>query len=231
MTYEEDGRLMSESEQAFRDSVRKKMKIGGILFIALLLVPVYIFFGQNTMPFDFMVATSVILGFIGFLGIMTLLIYGQGSSLLYRCVKTIKKLAPPDPVFVEKFAVMNKDPVYVLAQWGIYAIRFIGFHHAETTFEHKTKIPGLITRWEYNYKIGAFKVARREGKFTIPVDEASYITGDGILYSLLLSRPGFSALPRDLSKEQLEMIIAHLTEDLGKDDTSLSDFADFGDEF
>ena len=231
MTYEEDGKLMSESEQAFRESVRKKMGIGGILCIALLLVPVYIFFGQNTLPFDFMAATSIILVFIGFLGIMTVAFYGQGSSVLYRSVKIIQKLAPPDPVFVGKFAFMNKDPIYVLAQWGLNLIRFIGFYHAETSFEHKTKIPGLITRWEYSHKIGAFKVARREGKFTIPVDEATYITGDGILYSLLLFRPGFSALPRDLSKEQLDKIIEHLTEDLGKNDTGLSDFADFGDEF
>ena len=164
MTYEDDMSLRSESEQMFRDSVRKKIIIGVILFIALPLIPIYIFLGQNILSFELILPTSIMLLFIGLFGIIVLAYYWQGSSLLYRSAKIMQKLAPPNVIFEGKCAVMNKDPVYLLAQWGVNAVRFIGFHHAETSFEHKTKIPGLIWRWEYNQKIGAIDFARKEGK-------------------------------------------------------------------
>ncbi len=214
----------SESEQALRIKVRKRMYIGAVMCIALPLLPVVIFLVQYMIPSKLMLILFISFAIVGFAGLTILVYYSQGSSMLFRSIKILRKLAPPNPVIEGKYAVVNKDPVYVLGQWGSNVIFFVAFHQHERSFEQKIKIPQVIWKWEYSLRIGAYKVARHEDEFTIPVGDGTYRTGRGILYSLLLFRQSVVAIPRDFTAEELNRIIEHLIKDVGNNGSSVTDF-------
>lgn len=214
MEYEDEGDTISESEQDLRSKVRKRMIIGGVMVIALPLSFVMLIYGSNFIPADVAIISMMLLIIIGFTGFIILIYYVQGRSTLYRSLKMLHRIGPPNPLIVGKYAVLNKDPVYIVVPWGANLIYFIAFHHPERSFDHKTKVPGLIWKWEYKHRIGGQKLARREGEFTVPIDVDTYLTGEGILYSLLLYNLGVVQYPIDFTAEDLNQIIESLISEM-----------------
>lgn len=134
--------------------------------------------------------------------------------MLFRSMDILRQIAPPEPFIEGKSAVLNKDPVYGIAQWGSNALFFVSFLQSERTFDRKVTVPKVIWKWEYSYPIGNIKVARREDNFTIPVDKGTYYTGRGILYALLLEERRVVTLPKKFTDEQLNQIVAHLAREV-----------------
>lgn len=190
------------------------MVIGAVLFTALPLLPVIIYLVQYSLPSSFILAMFISIGFIGMLGLIIMGYYGLGSSMLFRSMDILRKIAPPEPFIEGKFAVLNKDPVYCVAQWGSNALFFVAFYQSERTFDQKMKVPRVIWKWEYSHSIGEIKVARREGNFTIPVDTGTYYTGRGILYSLLLEQSVIITIRKKFTDEQLNQIVDNLAREV-----------------
>ena len=190
------------------------MVIGAVMLTALPLLPVTLFLVQYSLPLSFIPLLFGLFGFIGILGMIILGYYGMGSSMLFRSMAILRQIAPPEPFIEGKFAVLNKDPVYGIAQWGSNALFFVAFCQSESTFDQKVKVPKVIWKWEYSHPIGEIKVARREDNFTIPVDKGTYYTGRGILYALLLEQTKVITYQKKFTDEQLNQIVAHLAREV-----------------
>ncbi len=212
-----------DAEVTLRKKVKKRMIIGGLMCIALPVLPVMIFLVQFIVPSEGIMFLFITLGAIGMIGLMVFIYYAQGSSMLFRSIDILRKLSPPEPIVVGKYAVLDKDPVYVLGQWGSNILFFVAFLEAERSFEEKTKIPGLIWTWEYKHRIGAVKVAKREDNYTIPIGDGTYRSGKGLLYALLLERKVIVSLYRDFTLEELSPVIEELAKEVNSHGSS-SDF-------
>ena len=217
----------SESEQALRKSVKRKMVIGAAMCSALPLLPVVIFLVQYSLPSDLIPVLFIPFVFIGLLGFIIFLYYGAGSSMLFRSMDILRQIAPPEPFIERKFAFLNKDPVYAIAQWGSNVLFFVAFYQSERTFDQKVIVPRVIWKWEYNHPIGEIKVSRREGNFTIPVDKGVYYTGRGILYSLLLEQRAIITYQKSFTADQLNQIV----EDLAREVVSFGSSSQLDDDF
>lgn len=204
----------SSSEQALRRLVRRKMFIGAVMLAALPLLPITLFLVQYSLPSTFVPVLFISFGFIGILGMTILGYYGGGSSMLFRSMDILRQITPPELFIEGKFAVLNKDPVYGIAQWGSNALFFVAFHQYERTFDQKVKVPRVIWKWEYSHRIGELKVARRENTFTIPVGRGIYYTGRGILYALLLEQTRVITYPKKFTDEQLNQIVDNLAREV-----------------
>ena len=201
--------------EALRKSIRRRILIGVVMLVMLPLLPVVIYFIQFYVSDFIITLVFIVFGIVGFSGLILVGYYGWGSSSVIKNYEMFVKMGHPAPKIVDKTAILNRDPVYLVGQWGSNTIFFIAFRHSERSFESKLKLPRVVWRWEYDLEIGDLKVARREGRFTIPVDEGLYLSGDGILYSLIAEQgTGRVRFRIDFSAEQLEMIVKYLQEDI-----------------
>ncbi len=201
-------------EQALRRSVRKKMIFGAVLCTALPLLPVVIFLVQDTLPSNIVVFLFIPFPAIFLLGAIVFIYYWNGSSMLFHGRDILCQIAPPEPFFEGKSTVLNKNPVYAIAQWGSNTLFFVALYQSERTFDKKVSVPRAIWKWEYTHPVGEIKVARREGTFTIPVDKGIYHTGKGVLYSLHLEQIGIVRLLKRFTAEQLNQIVDSLAREV-----------------
>jgi hypothetical protein len=193
--------LESETKRTVRESIRGKMIIGAAMLFLLLLTPLTLYILQYSLPPSIILALLILMFSIGFVGMIIFVYYGSGSSMLFRGMDILSQIAPPVPFIEGKLAVLNKDPVYAIIQWGPNALLFVAFFQAERTTDQKAKLPKMIWKWEYTYPIGDLKVARRETTFTIPVERGEYRTGEGILYSLLFAQTVTPRIQRTFTNE------------------------------
>ena len=209
------GNQESDTEQEFRRSIKRKAKIGIAMMLFILLAPITIYFLQYSVPSEMILLILVSFFSIGIIGTILTVYYGSGSSLLFYGIDILRKLAPPEPFIQGKFGVLNKDPVYGIAQWGSNGLFFIAFSHSERTFERKVKVPRLIWKWDYNHSVGDLKVARKKDTFTIPIDRDTFYTGEGVLYALLLEGTGPLRIRKTFTAKQLQQIVDDLAVEIG----------------
>ena len=218
----------SDTEQDFRRSIKRKVMIGAVMVFFLPLAPMMVFFLQYSLSSDMILLLLISFFSIGMIGIILAIYYGSGSSLLFYGIDILRKLAPPEPFIQGKLGVLNKDPVYGVAQWGSNALFFIAFYQSERTFSHKAEFPRLIWKWEYNHPVGELKVARKRDTYTIPIDRDTYYTGEGVLYALLLEGSGPMRIRKTFTADQLQQIVDDLAGEIGRYDPSIqSDIEDF----
>ncbi|MFW9800543.1 MAG: hypothetical protein ACFFD9_08905 [Candidatus Thorarchaeota archaeon] len=206
--------LESSSEEEFRGSIKRGMRIGAIMCVAVPLLFFTIVLTRFRLPGDTMLIVFIALIAIGTLGILIVVYYGTGSSMLFRGMDVLRQISPPEPFIEGKFAVLNKDPVYAIAQWGSNTLFFVAFYQSERTFDQSVAVPRVIWKWEYSHPIGEIKVARREGDFTVPVERGTYFKGRGILYSLLLEETAIVTFRKDYTGEQLNRIVDSLAQEV-----------------
>ena len=209
------GNQESDTEQEFRRSIKRKAKIGIAMMLFILLAPITIYFLQYSVPSEMILLILVSFFSIGIIGTILTVYYGSGSSLLFYGIDILRKLAPPEPFIQGKFGVLNKDPVYGIAQWGSNGLFFIAFFQSERTFERKVKVPRLIWKWDYNHSVGDLKVARKKDTFTIPIDRDTFYTGEGVLYALLLEGTGPLRIRKTFTAKQLQQIVDDLAVEIG----------------
>jgi len=218
----------TDTEQDFRQSIKRKVKIGIVMFFLLPLTPVMIFYLQYSLPSTMILSILILLFSIGLIGMIIAIYYGVGSSLLFYGIDILHKLAPPEPFIQGKIGVLDKGPVYGIAQWGSNVLFFVAFSQSERTFAQKVKIPRLIWAWQYNHPVGELKVARKRNTFTIPIDRETYYTGEGILYALLLEGTGLVRVRKTFTAEQLQQVVDNLAREIERYDSSIqSDIDDF----
>jgi len=192
----------SDSEQVFRKSVKRKVVWSGVLCLISILLLVVLFFLPESTPEVVGFAIVIVIFPITFvLGMLGLVYYAKGSSMFFRGMDILRQITPPEMFIEGKFAILNKDPVYAIVQWWSNTLFFLAFFQSERSFDTKVKIPKVIWKWDYSHQIGEIKVARKEGEFTIPVDQNTFYTGKGIVYSV------FVTLQKKYTTEQLNKII------------------------
>jgi hypothetical protein len=218
----------SDAKEKVRASIRGRMRIGGLMCVTAPLLFFAMFFAHNSLPQIVMRTLFIPLCVIGVLGVLVVVYYGTGSRMLFQGIDVLDQIAPPEPFVEGRLAVLNKDPVYVIIQWGSNALIFVAFLQSERTFDKSVMLPRVIWKWEYNHPIGDIKVARREDSFTIPVDRDTYYTGKGILYSLLLEETVIVTLQKSYSTEELNLIVDALAQEV---DTYGSSSRLFDDDF
>ena len=206
--------LESDAKEEVRRSIRRKMMFSGVLCVFLPFVPVMIFLLQNLLPQAITSTLLILFLAIGFIGFLSFGYYRLGSSMLFRGMDMLSQITPPEPFVEGKLAVLNKDPVYVIIQWGSNALLFVAFLQSERSFDKKAGLPRVIWTWEYTHPVGDIKVARREGSYTIPVDRDTYYKGRGILYSLLLEEKVIVTLHKSYTAEQLNQIVDALAQEV-----------------
>ncbi|MGQ4913021.1 MAG: hypothetical protein ACP6KW_12710, partial [Candidatus Thorarchaeota archaeon] len=207
----------SVSEEEIRRSVKRKIKVGMVLVSSLALMPIVAFLIQYSVPHQTLMLIIILMAIVGMSGAVVLLYFGGGYSLFFRGVDTLHLVTPPEPFFEGKIAVVNRDPVYVVAQWGSNVVFFVAFTQSERLFERKVSLPRVIWKWEYTHQIGEIKVARRVGRYAIPTGRGVYREGEGILYGLLLERTSIVRVFEEFTTEQLIPVIDALAAEVSAD--------------
>ena len=198
----------SECEQAFRKSVKRKIVWSIALCVVSILLFISIIFLPDSVPSVVpTVIVLVIFPILFVLGMLGLVYYGKIGSMFFRGIDILRQITPPEMFIEGKFAILNKDPVYAIVQWGSNTLFFVAFFQPERSFDTKAKVPKVIWIWNYTHPIGDIKVARKEGKFTIPIEQGTFYTGEGILYSLQLGYTNHTA-------EQLNQIVDSLEREI-----------------
>jgi hypothetical protein len=214
----------SDAKEEVRASIRRKLTIGVLMCAALPFLPISVFFLQYSLPESAITVLFFTFCGIGLGGIVIAGYYGMGSSMLFRGIDVLNQIAPPEPFVEGKLAVLNKDPVYIIIQWGSNALLFVAFFESERTFNKKTELPKVIWKWEYSHPIEDIKVARREDRFTIPIDRDTYYTGRGVLYSLLLEETKIVTVRKSYTSEQLNQIVHTLAKEVAAYGSSSQSF-------
>jgi hypothetical protein len=146
-------------------------------------------------------------------GLIYFMYYALGNKLFYHSLDLFKEISPDEIVLTNRYAVAKKGLVHLVATWGSNALFFIVFLHSVPAERLKLKIPRVIWRWEYKVAIGEIKVARRQGQYTVPISEEDFVTGECILYSLLIeSMPPFQKM-QYYSRDQLLQITSKLADE------------------
>ena len=210
----------SIEEQSLRKRARQRTVIGIILIFSPIAILLLIFYIQNFVPQGVVIFLIICFGAFGMAGLVLIFWYGKGASMFFHGVDLLKKIAPPDPIFIGRNVVIDKKPVYGIGAWGSNVLMFIAFYSSERLSHRKVKIPRTIWTWEYKHNIEDVKVARREGTYTIPIGEDEYLTGEGILYALIIEGGVYVTIQRDFSSEQLLKIVADLENEVTSYGTS-----------
>jgi len=200
----------SDAENDLREAARKKARLGFVLMLFMALLPLVVFLIQYSVPLEVVLLMFIIFPAIGFPGAVLVSYFGRGCTTFFQCLDILKQLAPPDPIIIGRSAVVDKAPVYGIVKWGSNVIMFVALHQPERTFDKKMRVPRTIWRWEYKLQIAGIRIARREGTYTIPTGDDEYHTGEGVLYSLIVSAGYKFPILRSFSLEQLNEIVNFL---------------------
>lgn len=202
------------TEEELEQHCKKRVALGAVMVLAMPSLPTIVYVTQYMIPRDLMLL--VITGFtgIGIVGMVFLVYFGRGYSMFRHGIELLKKLAPPEPMIFHRIAVVQKEPAYVVGQFGSDVIMFIAFIERNIVPHEDFDIPQVVWKWDYDLEIAGVKLARREATFSIPVDPMHSHRGEGVLYSLM-TETGFKyTAKKDYSKEQLNEIVNHLVDEV-----------------
>ena len=199
------------TEQELRKVARRKAVIGILLMFSPVALIVVAYFIQGLVPDMLMLSLFFAMFIIIMIGLGLVIYYGKGGDLFFHSLEIIKLLTPSPPLLTRRFAVATRDRVHAVAFWGSNVVMFFNFHQPRPALTLEPKIPRTIWTWEYKVSIDDVKVARREGDFTIPTAEDGFITGEGILYALLVEGRWYSGQTLDFSEEQVLKVVEHLS--------------------
>jgi hypothetical protein len=200
-------------EEELRSRTKRRVRIGLVLLISpiFLLLALVIFHTFFEAGVTLVVFASVIIGVIS--GFVITFYYGAGSKLFFHSLDMIRKISPDEVVLKGRYAVAKIGRIFLVAYWGSNTLFFIAYLHSMPAERQKLDVPSVIWRWEYKIDIEGFKIARRQEHFTVPISQDDFITGEGILYSLLIeSMPPVRVLQYP-SREQILQIVSQLDDE------------------
>ncbi len=203
----------SPKEQEIRNGLRLRLRLGLLLTIFAIAL-----FASLNLIHGLVPEAIELLLFVAFMvmilvGFLVSGYYGLGRILFFHSLDLIRMIAPDEMVVTSRYGVVRRGSVYILAKWGADVLTFIAFLHSEPALTPKIKIPSIIWRWEHTIPIDSLKVTRREGHFTVPTSENSFISGEGILYSLIIDPSRHSRQTSGFSRDQLLRIVDTLSEE------------------
>ena len=202
------------TKEDLKQKSKKRIVLGAIMLLAMPFLPMTVYLTQYIIPRDLMLLVFIGFGGVGIMGMVILMYYGRGYSMFVHNIEMLKKLAPPEPVIFRRIAVIQKEPAYVVGQFGSNVIMFIAFIQKTIVPFEDFDIPQVVWRWDYDLDVAGLKLARREGTFSIPVDPVHNHRGEGVIYSLMTETGFRYSTKMDYTEEQLHEIIDHLVDEV-----------------
>ncbi len=205
--------VLFPGEEELRAKTKRRVRIGFLLLVSPIFLLLFILLFSSFIPEGISLAifSLFIIGVI--FGFVIIAYFGLGSKLFFHSLDIVRKTTPDEILLRGRYAVAKIGNVYLVAYWGSNTLFFIAYLHSMPAERLKLKIPRVIWRWEYKVATEGFKIARRRGHYTVPVSEEDFITGEGILYSLLIeSMPPFRELQYP-SRSQLLEIASQLADE------------------
>ncbi|MFW9887286.1 MAG: hypothetical protein ACFFER_03840 [Candidatus Thorarchaeota archaeon] len=200
-------------EEELRAKTERRVRIGFLL----LATPIFLLLSLFVLPSairewaSLLILGLIVLGVIS--GFVLVAYYGMGSRLFFHSLDLLRKLTPDEVILKGRCAVAKIGRVFLVAYWGSNTLFFIAFLHSIPAERQKLDVPSAIWRWEYKIEIEGFKIARRQEHFTVPISQEDFITGEGILYSLLIeSMPPIRMLQHP-SRQQILEIVSQLDDE------------------
>ncbi|MFW9884756.1 MAG: hypothetical protein ACFFEX_10265 [Candidatus Thorarchaeota archaeon] len=200
------GSVPFPGEEELRAKVKRRVRIGLLLLISPIFLLLFLAFFNNFLP------AGASLGIFGFIvvgvlsGFVITFYYGAGSKLFFHGLDIIRKISPDEVVLKGRYVVVKTGRVFLVAYWGSNTLFFIAYLHSMPAERQKLDVPGVIWRWEYKINMEGLKIARRQERFTVPISQDEFISGEGILYSLLIeSMPPLRVLQYPSRQQILEI--------------------------
>lgn len=200
-------------EEELRAKIKRRVRIGFLLLVFPIFWLLFLLLFSSFIPGEISLAifSPIIIGVIS--GFVIVAYYGLGSKLFFHSLDIIRKTVPEEVLLKGRYAVAKIGTVYLVAYWGSNTLFFITYLHSMFGEKQKLDVPSVVWRWEYKVEIEGFKLARRQGQYTVPVSEEDFISGEGILYSLLIeSMPPLRELQYP-SRQQILQIANQLNDD------------------
>ncbi|MHA2209497.1 MAG: hypothetical protein ACXABV_10035, partial [Candidatus Thorarchaeota archaeon] len=200
-------------EEELRAKTTRRIRIGFLLLVFPIFWLLFLLLFSSFIPGGISLAifSPIIIGVIS--GFVIVAYFGLGRRLFFHSLDIIRKTVPEEVLLRGRYAVAKIGNVYLVAYWGSNTLFFITYQYSMPAERLKLKVPRVIWRWEYKIPMEGFKIARRQGHFTVPVSEEDFISGEGILYSLLIeSMPPFRELQYP-SRQQILQIANQLDDD------------------
>ncbi len=205
--------MLFPGEEELRARTKKRGQIGICTMCSPILLLLVIFLIQSFTPEWVPLAIFLLFVAAVLVGVVVFMYYAMGGRLFFHSLDLIKKTAPDELILKGRYAVAKKGHIFLVAYWGSNTLFFIAYLQSMPAEKPKLKIPRVIWRWEYKIAIDGFKIARTQGHYTLPVSDEDFITGEGILYSLLIeSMPPFREMQYP-SGQQLLQIASQLDDE------------------
>lgn len=201
------------TEQELRQAARRKAGIGILLMFSPVALVVIIYFIQGLVPHMLILSLFFVMFILMMIGLGLVIYFGKDVTLFFHGLEILKLLTPSPLLITPRFAVVTCGQVHAVVFWGSNVVMFFIFGQPKTVPTLKPKIPRTIWTWEYNVSIDDVKVARREGDFTIPTAEDGFITGNGVLYALLVEGKLYSGQTLDFSQDQILQVVDRLNQE------------------
>ncbi|TFF96883.1 hypothetical protein EU546_00295 [Candidatus Thorarchaeota archaeon] len=200
--------------EELKQQSKKRVALGAVMLLAMPFLPITVYLTQYIIPRDLMLLVFIGFGGVGIVGMVILGYFGRGYSMFAHSIELLKKLAPPEPMIFRRIAVIQKEPAYVVGQFGSNIIMFIAFIERSIVPHEDFDIPQVVWKWDYDLEVAGLKLARKEGAFSIPVDPMHSHRGEGVLYSLMTETGFRHTTKKDYAEEQLNEIIDHLVDEV-----------------
>ncbi|MFX0106652.1 MAG: hypothetical protein ACFE7R_00030 [Candidatus Hodarchaeota archaeon] len=204
-------------KEEYRASSRKHTKRGVILLLSPILIFIVLFLAPADLADNIAIGTIVSTMVLAIVGMIILVIYGLGPTILLRGFDILARVSPPEPILIKRYAIVKVNDVYLLAHGlsgHIYVVAFRGTPQIE--LGNKTKLPRALYRWESKIDIDGVKLVRREGTFSIPISQDEYVSGEAVLYGAQYQPSRYNWNIPEFSRAQLLAIVEHITEDANR---------------
>ncbi len=194
--------------------ITHRRNIGGLMALALVLDLALITMipGFESIPHGIDIISINL--FIGTVGLIVLTWYAVCWSLLSRLLPVMMLIGETRILPDKKVAIARRGNVHALLKWGQATIMLLAFRQPIRSFDETINVSRGFLRWEFKIGIGDIRIARREGVYSIPIDDHEYIRGEAVLYGIPTENPGLLRYGISYTQEQIDAIIDRLLDEV-----------------
>jgi len=140
----------------------------------------------------------------------------KGLSNIIRSAEIILQIEPDELVVTEDFVVGRKKDVYLLTKRSYLMLALLRFNDLVETNEKKIRVKFPKFQFGKRKEIAGMKVHYSRGRYTIPIAEDKFATGDAVMYSFETETELIIGVPVDQRppKEKLMALINELKQEI-----------------
>jgi len=141
---------------------------------------------------------------------------GKGLSNIIRSAEIILQIEPDELIITEDFVVGRKGDVYLLTKRSYLMLALLRFNDLVETNEKKIRVKFPKFQFGKRKEIAGMKVHYSRGRYTIPIAEDKFATGEAVMYSFETETELILGIPMDQRppKEKLMALINELKQEI-----------------